>query len=280
MRLSLDVRSRAKELGWTFAFLAILAVLLFPAILLSAGTSRPVSVWEQAGLIALATVVIQLLRRQPILEVTGRPGVAWLRNFAAGIGLGGALMLAPALFLWLSGWVTFQAGESASADVLNAVALMAGVALAEELLFRGVLFQRLIDAFGFWPAQLTIAALFALTHLGNPGMVGTTKLWAGTNIFLASVLLGLAYRSTRSLAMPIGLHFMANTMQGVILGFGVSGTHEARVLEPKMLASEEWLTGGTFGLEASLPGLVALVVLILALLNLRSDAHRMARPFR
>ena len=71
------------------------------------------------------------------------------------------------------------------------------------------MFKSLVDGLGVWPAQLLIGGLFVLTHLDNPGMTGATRLWAGVNIFLASILFGLAYVRTRSLALPIGIHFGA-----------------------------------------------------------------------
>jgi membrane protease YdiL (CAAX protease family) len=56
--------------------------------------------------------------------------------------------------------------------------LFAGVAVTEELLFRGFVFQRLISGLGVWPAQFIIAAFFLPTHWSNPGMIGSTKLVA------------------------------------------------------------------------------------------------------
>jgi len=270
-------RSRLRQMGWAAAFLAILAAMLFPAILLSARSGRAISIYEQAGLIAVATAVTQLLRRERFWAVTGRPNRQWFRELLVGGCLGGLLMLAPAFILWLGGWVSFRATDTGVEALFGAMLLMAGVAIAEELLFRGILFQRLIDALGPWPAQLILAALFMLTHLGNPGMTGVTKLWAGANIFLASIMFGVAYIRTRSLALPIGLHFMANTTQGILLGFGVSGEGEPSLLQPIFSASPGWWTGGQFGLEASLPGLVAVTIMTVWLAvgfsGLHSKAH-------
>lgn len=151
------------------------------------------------------------------------------------------------------------------ASVLWASAgIFASVALAEELLFRGFVFQRLVDGLGRWPAQLLVAGFFLLTHLDNPGMAGGARLLAGVNIALASVLFGLAFIRTGGLAMPLGLHFGANWMQVGVLGFGVSGESQRGLLEPVLEVGPEWLTGGSFGLEANVPGLV-LVALVLAL---------------
>jgi membrane protease YdiL (CAAX protease family) len=55
---------------------------------------------------------------------------------------------------------------------------------------------------------------------------------ASLNIFLASVLFRLAFLRTRRLAMPLGLHFMANLMQGTILGLGFSGKSQPGLLTP------------------------------------------------
>jgi hypothetical protein len=68
------------------------------------------------------------------------------------------------------------------------------------------------------------------------------------------LLLGLAYVKTRRLALPMGIHLGWNWAQGSLLGFGVSGTMDTRGwLNPVFDGRPEWLTGGAFGLEASLP---------------------------
>ena len=65
--------------------------------------------------------------------------------------------------------------------------------------------------------------------------------------------------------MPIGLHLMANVTQGPVLGFGVSGHEGASLLVPVPSGAPDWLYGGNFGLEASVPGLVCVVALLVIL---------------
>jgi membrane protease YdiL (CAAX protease family) len=115
------------------------------------------------------------------------------------------------------------------------------------LLFRGFIFQRLIAGLGQWPTQLIMAGFFLLTHLNNPGMTGTIKVMASINIFLASIMFGLAFIRTKNLAMPLGLHFMAKWMQGGLLGFGVSGTEQPGLLNLIVAGIPEWVTGGSLG---------------------------------
>lgn len=259
-------QGRLRNGWWMALFMAGLTLVLFPALLLAQWMHREISLAEQALMLLAVTGVCQALRRKPFTEVTGRPDLRWLIQLGLGGVLGAALMLAPALVLTLGGWVGWQISETTTSAIWSGVLLMAAVAIAEELLFRGFLFQRLIDGLGVWPAQVLMGGLFVLTHLNNPGMEGATRVWAGVNIFLASVLFGLAWVRTKSLALPIGIHFMANVTQGVILGFGVSGNAAPGLLTPRFDGAPAWLTGGEFGLEASLPGLVCVIALTAGLL--------------
>jgi len=271
--LFLNRERRIRNGWWVAIFLALLAAVLFPVVLISASLGREVSIWEQLGLICVVTVAVQLLRRRPVMEVTGPLDLRAARGLAAGLGLGFMLMAVPAAALWAAGAVRFEIQPFDPAVLLPAVALTVGVAAAEELLFRGVLFQRLVAGVGVWPAQIAIGLLFLLTHMGNPGMEGSVVFLAGLNIFLASLMFGQAFLRTGSLAMPIGLHFAANLTQGVVFGFGVSGHEKPGLLAPRFLTDAEWLTGGAFGLEASLPGL-AMVAITLAILLRASRSRR------
>jgi membrane protease YdiL (CAAX protease family) len=240
---------------WVAAFFLVLSSVLVPVLVL-ARQDGDVSYWQQAAIVAVATWACQRLRGKPLSEVTGRLDGRWLKEFLLGGLAGSALMLLPALILLLGGWVIWHRGSNGLSVLMPSLVLFAGVSLAEELLFRGFVFQRLRAGLGPWPAQAIVAGFFLLTHLNNPGMTGGTRVLAAANIVLASVLFGLAFIRTGSLAMPLGLHVMANWVQGGVLGFGVSGESQHGFLEPVFGRYPEWLTGGRFGLEASAPGLV------------------------
>ncbi len=98
-------------------------------------------------------------------------------------------------------------------------------------------------------------------------MTGDVKVLASVNIFLASLMFGLASIHTKSLAMPLGLHFMANSMQGGVLGFGMSGTNQSGLLKPIFTGVPEWLTGGAFGQTASVLGLVCVVITFILIMR-------------
>lgn len=250
---------------WIVIFMLTLASMLMPLLIVSKELGTDVSFPQQAGVVLAASLTCQLLRRRPQRELLGIGGMVWVRQCAQGLGLGAMLMLLPALTLWALGLVSFTWAGTSVDSLAAAFLLLAGVAVGEELMFRGFVFQRLIDGLGVWLAQLLIAAYFVLTHSGALGEAGVHGYLAGANIFLASLAFGGAFLRTQSLAMPIGIHFAANFVQGSVLGFGVSGSSQATLWTAELVPGQEWLTGGAFGLEASVPGFIAIVVLAWAM---------------
>jgi membrane protease YdiL (CAAX protease family) len=258
----LDPHRHLRNGWWFLAFFGVLAALLAPLLVASQHFGFEVSVAQQAAIILAASWFCQRLRKRPMSELLGTFDSRWLRDLSRGVAGGAALMLVPATLLALSGAVQWRGNPGARSALLAALFLHASVAIAEEALFRGFIFQRLIAGLGPWPAQVLLAAWFLLTHMDNPGMIGTVRWLAGINIFLASILFGLALLRTRSLALPIGLHFAANWVQGGLLGLGVSGSHEPGLLLPRFSGAPVWVTGGDFGLEASVPGLACVIVAV------------------
>ncbi|HWB55044.1 MAG TPA: type II CAAX endopeptidase family protein [Tepidisphaeraceae bacterium] len=82
--------------------------------------------------------------------------------------------------------------------------LFSVIALAsrEELAFRGYPLRRLEHQFGLWPAQITIALVFALEHWLGGWPISNAVFGAG----IGSLVFGMAAIATKGLALPIGLH--------------------------------------------------------------------------
>ena len=121
-------------------------------------------------------------------------------------------------------------------------------AFTEELLFRGILFRWIEDFGGSWAALVVTSALFGLAHITNPNATWFSSFAIAVE---AGVLLGAAYMLTRSLWMPMGLHAAWNFTQGFIFDVPVSGLDQQGLVEAK-LSGPVLLSGGTFGLEASI----------------------------
>lgn len=261
----LDANGKIRSIWWVVIFFLFLSLLLFPMIFLSSYYEFEITFWQQALLIVIVSILCQALRRRPLTQLFGSININWLKELSFGLSVGAVLMVVPAMLLTSLGIVRWQVNDVSFLVFLPGVSMMLSVAIAEELLFRGFVFQRLIESFGTWPAQILIAGLFLLTHLNNPGMTGSTKVLASVNIFIASICFGVAYIKTKKLGMPIGIHFMANVTQGTFLGFGVSGEKEVSLLTPILTDIPDWITGGVFGLEASIVGLITLILLTASL---------------
>jgi len=125
-------------------------------------------------------------------------------------------------------------------------------AFMEELLFRGILF-RWIEAFaGSWAALVVTSALFGLAHIFNANATWTSSL---AIMVEAGALLGGAYMLARNLWVPMGLHAAWNFTQGFLFDVPVSGNDMHGLVQAK-LSGPVLLSGGPFGLEASMIGVV------------------------
>lgn len=183
-----------------------------------------------------------------------------------GLLLGAALFSLVVLVLWLLGSYHVL-GTRSDADWLGGILVTGlGAGVFEEILTRGVLFRTVEEGLGTWWALAISALFFGAAHIFNPG----ATLWSSLAIAIeAGVLLALLYHVTRSLWPCIGLHAAWNIMQGTIYGIPVSGTHAQGWLQ-STLTGPDWLSGGSFGAEASVVALLtcsccSAVLLVIAL---------------
>lgn len=265
----LDPQGRVRG-GWKALAFLLLYLGLGSLVALAArfsGIEQDLGPWSAALIAAAASLACVRLEGRSFLGLGLLPRPRWLLECLAGMLAGLLLILAMALAVRALDGVHWTRTQGVGArQALAGAWVYAGVAFHEELATRGYPFQRLVEGAGPWVAQLAFAGLFAYAHWDNPGMAGTTRMWATLNIGLAAILLGFCYLRTGSLALPIGVHLGWNWAQGSLLGFGVSGTSEGRGLwEPVFHGRPEWLTGGAFGLEAGLPCTVVCSLAILAL---------------
>ena len=132
-------------------------------------------------------------------------------------------------------------------------AVQSGV--VEELMIRAILLRLIWRAFGPWIAFTASAALFGFGHIANPN----ATVFAAVAIAVeAGLMLGAFYALTGRVWMSIGVHAAWNFTQGYLFGAAVSGGDFGPSIARSTARSgfPEWLTGGAFGPEASLPALV------------------------
>lgn len=137
----------------------------------------------------------------------------------------------------------------------------------EEILFRGIVFRQLEAWLGSWLALGLSSALFGGLHIMNPGATWFSSVAIAVE---AGILLGAAYMVTRRLWLAIGIHAAWNFTQGWVFSVPVSGGEAPLGLLITRRLGPDWLTGGDFGLEASVVAmmvatLAGLVLLLLAI---------------
>ncbi len=154
--------------------------------------------------------------------------------------------------------------------------LIAGFLFAawEELVLRGYLLRQL--SIGSNPAVAVVVTglLFGLLHAGNPGAN-----WQGlVYTAIGGILMGWLMVRSGSLWLLIGYHFGWNATAYQLFGLELSGLDADASFLIATLDGSDWLTGGSYGFEASFPAVVAEVAVLLAVLRFGLFPPRSSAP--
>ena len=129
----------------------------------------------------------------------------WARQFVLGCGIGFLLVMLAVVPVAIWGGVSFRITLSpfniARAAIVICV-LISG-ALAEELMFRGYPFQRLVEGIGAAGAIVVFSVLFGVVHLSNPG----ASVWGLINTVAIGILLSIAYSAHSGVVAAVGHSF-------------------------------------------------------------------------
>lgn len=103
---------------------------------------------------------------------------------------------------WISGFDIDSVDISAGAFILSAIASIIYAPVMEELVFRGVLFNRLKIRIGIIPAMLLSSFLFGIGH--DFGGI--------TSAFLFGICMCILYLKTDNILIPMSVHFINNVV--------------------------------------------------------------------
>lgn len=173
-----------------------------------------------------------------------------------GVVIGAALIALVIAILWAMGAATVQKDTHATPPFIS-LAAAAIAAVSEELIFRGAIYRHVEECFGTFVALLVSALIFGAVHGANPN---ATLLSSCAIALEAGLLLALSYAATKTLWLPIGLHFGWNFTESGVFGSAVSGMSFNGIFYTTT-SGPALLTGGAFGPEASI---VAVVVCLAA----------------
>ena len=227
-------------------------------------------------LVILAFILIaRWIDRRPWQDYGFHFNTAWWCDLGFGLLLGMVLMGVVFGIEYLLGWASIQGIiENGQPNLSFWQLLVDGlisfvlVGVQEEWFFRGFLIKNLAEGLNLPHIKSKAAVLipyvlislfFGFAHANN----ANATLVSSINLSLIGLLLGLGFVLTGELAMPIGLHIAWNFAQGYVFGFPVSGSDaHLSLLATKQVGPAVW-TGGAFGPEGGLMGLVAALLGVL-----------------
>jgi membrane protease YdiL (CAAX protease family) len=207
--------------------------------------------------------VRRIEKRQPTELAT--PGMA--RELGTGLLLGAGLVALTFAVLAALGAYRFDGVNAVGIMILVPLAELVLVGMAEEMVFRGVIFGVTERSLGSKAAIVISALVFSLGHLPNEGI----SVLAVAVIAAYGVLQAALYMKTRRLWVCIGTHIAWNYCVSQVFSSTVSGHAATDGLLRGELVGNAMLSGGAFGVEGSL---IALLLIAAAAAFLLRRAYR------
>jgi hypothetical protein len=202
---------------------------------------------------------VHVMERRALPELAPKPA---LREVLTGTLFGCALVCTVCATLGAAG--VLHITGSGAGSLIQPLGDMALAAIVEEVLFRAVLFRIAAAWLGTRIAFVASSLLFALAHLPNNGF----SLLAFVALVVAGMLLAAAYLMYQRLWLPIGVHFGWNYTTEGVFGLSSSGQAAHGYLQTQV-TGPDWLSGGAFGVEASIVTLAVTAIATALLLALQ-----------
>lgn len=202
--------------------------------------------------IAAYALYVRWVERRSVTELSGQGA---LPELGVGLFVGAAMVLAVVGTLALFGVYQLHGVNTPGAEVGAGLAEMVFVGVLEELLTRAIVFRLVERSLGTAAALAISSLLFGLAHL--PG--DTAGALSVAIAVVAGIFFAAAFLLTRRLWLCIGLHVGWNFTLGYVFAIAVSG-HSGKGFVVGELSGPAWITGGAYGLEASVFTLLALLI--------------------
>ena len=107
---------------------------------------------------------------------------------------------------WISIWDVDSVNMDSNAIILDAISGIIFAPIIEEIIFRGIIFNRLKIRIGITSAMIISSFLFAIGH-GFGGI---------TSAFLFGICMCILYLKTDNILIPMSVHFLNNTIATIL----------------------------------------------------------------
>jgi membrane protease YdiL (CAAX protease family) len=210
---------------------------------------------------AILLLASRVLDHRRLIDYGFHLSRAWWTDLGFGLALGTLLLLGILVLELAMGWIKVTGilatapGQPFAATILVGLLAVLCVAVGEEVTWRGYPIKNLAEGLNWrvigprWATVIAVlipALLFGLAHATNPNATTLSTI----NIMIFAVLFATGYVLTGELALPIGLHFAWDFVQGFVFGVtgGTSQLGSFLVLAEDDPAGKLW-TGLPYGAE-------------------------------
>ncbi len=226
----------------------------------------PIFLITAVVLLLLYNLLIRYVEDNDACKIAPRKDISSIGN---GLFIGFSYFIIVTVTMSLCGYYHIKSIQFDWEKQLFSFTLFFLVAVSEEIFFRGILFRMINRRWNIWAALVISALIFGGLHIFNDN----ATLWSSIAIAIeAGSLLGAAYAYSKNIWLPIGIHWIWNYTQGNILGFPVSGEDNVTSIITPEISGPQWLTGGSFGAEASV--ISAVIGLLISLWFIRKTIQQ------
>ena len=226
----------------------------------------PIFLITAVVLLLLYKLLIRYVEDNDACKIAPRKDISSIGN---GLFIGFSYFIIVTVTMSLCGYYHIKSIQFDWEKQLFSFTLFFLVAVSEEIFFRGILFRMINRRWNIWAALVISALIFGGLHILNDN----ATLWSSIAIAIeAGSLLGAAYAYSKNIWLPIGIHWIWNYTQGNILGFPVSGEDNVTSIITPEISGPQWLTGGSFGAEASV--ISAVIGLLISLWFIRKTIQQ------
>lgn len=223
-------------------------------------------------LLGVGFTLLEAIARRPTTirqSLALPPRASAPREWLTGAALGWGIVTATVLPMALAGdlYVSFWLEPRAFLLFFFNLLVIAVTSLAQEIIFRGYPFRRLIDAIGPVAATCFMSLLFAITCAIEDGAGRLAVVIA----FLSSILFSISWLRTHGLWMAWGMRFAWTASMGALFGLPVAGSLNHATLIQTNAIGRPWVTGEDYGPEASAVMILALIAGLILLVRVTRD---------
>nr|WP_072536596.1 CPBP family intramembrane glutamic endopeptidase [Anaerococcus mediterraneensis] len=194
-----------------------------------------------------------------------------LRSYGVGVFLGIGLIILISLILWAFGFAEISKNNMVFDKKIFIFYIVGWMiqGFEEEFLLRSILMNQLGSRGKISLAIIANSFIFSILHLSNSGFT----FLAFVNLSLIGIIFSLLFYMTDSIYISAGAHSFWNMAMANIFGIVVSGDVASPVtILNTRLKGNSLVSGGSFGLEASI--VTSLVFIIVLLILIRKIKNR------